>query len=119
MRVLLDECVPRQLRMDLLGHEVGTVAGKGWSGVKNGELLRRAQSEFDVLLTTDRGMEFQQNISPLEIALLVVAVGSNDVDVLRRYVPQILTTLDQIQIGEVRRVEARRPTSTAHSTTRP
>ena len=49
MRVLFDECVPRALRNDLPGHEVKTVAELGWAGVKNGELLRRAAAEFDLL----------------------------------------------------------------------
>ena len=55
MRVLLDECVPRALRNDLPGHEVKTVAELGWAGVKNGELLRRAAAEFDVLITVRNG----------------------------------------------------------------
>ena len=54
MRVLLNECVPRALRNDLPGHEVKTVAELGWAGVKNGELLRRAAAEFDLLITVDR-----------------------------------------------------------------
>ena len=53
MRVLLDECVPRALRKELSGHEVKTVGETGWAGVKNGELLRLAAKEFDLLLTVD------------------------------------------------------------------
>lgn len=53
MRVLLDECVPRPLREELPGHDVKTVAESGWSGAKNGELLRLAAQRFDVLLTVD------------------------------------------------------------------
>ena len=60
MRVLLDECVPRALRNDLPGHEVKTVAELGWAGVRNGELLRRAAAAFDVLITVDRNLEYQQ-----------------------------------------------------------
>jgi len=59
VRVLLDECVPRQLRSDIVGHDVRTVADMKWAGIKNGELLRRAAAEFDVFLTTDRNMESQ------------------------------------------------------------
>jgi hypothetical protein len=106
VRVLLDECVPRQLRNDLVGHHVQTVADRGWAGIKNGDLLRRAAAEFDVLLTTDRGMEFQQNLQSLSIAIVVVAVGSNDVDVLRPFVPKMVEALGGIQPGEVRRVTA-------------
>jgi hypothetical protein len=62
MRVLLDECVPRALRDDIPGHEVKTVAEAGWAGVKNGELLRLAAAQFDLLLTVDRSLEYQQNL---------------------------------------------------------
>ena len=61
MRVLLDECVPRALRDDIRGHEVQTVAEAGWAGVKNGELLRLAAAAFDVLITVDRNLEYQQS----------------------------------------------------------
>ena len=104
--MLLDECVPRQLRRDLIGHEARTVAEMGWGGIKNGDLLRQAAVHFDVLLTTDRNLEFQQNLPSFAIAVLVVAVGSNDVDVLRRFVPQLLDSLKGIQPGEVRHVHA-------------
>jgi hypothetical protein len=105
VRALLDECVPRQLRLELAGHDVPTVADMGWGGIKNGDLLRQAAAEFDVLLTTDRNMEFQQKPS-IAIALLVVEVGSNDIDKLRPFVPQMLDALTGIQRGEVRHVRA-------------
>ena len=57
MRVLLDECVPRALRNDLVGHAVTTVAEAGWAGVTNGELLRRAAGRFDLMITIDRNLE--------------------------------------------------------------
>ena len=72
MRVLLDECVPRTLREQLPGHEVKTVAQSGWTGVKNGELLRLAAERFDVLLTVDRNLEYQQNFLGAAVAVIVV-----------------------------------------------
>ena len=60
MRVLLDENLPVDLAAELVGHEPATVAGLGWRGVKNSELLSRAQNRFEVLLTMDRNLEFQQ-----------------------------------------------------------
>jgi len=72
MRVLLDECVPRGLRAELPGHQVKTVAEAGWAGVKNGALLELAATQFDVLLTVDRGLEYQQNFSRLAISVVVV-----------------------------------------------
>ena len=72
MRVPLDECVPRALRNDLPGHEVKTVAELGWAGVKDGELLRRAAAEFDVPITVDRNLEYQQSFEGLSLAVIVV-----------------------------------------------
>lgn len=102
--MLLDECVPRQLRRDLVGHGVRTIVEMGWAGTKNGELLKRAQSDFDVLLTTDQGFGFQQNLMSASIAVIVVAVGSNDINVLRPFVSQILEALDAAKPGELRRI---------------
>ena len=66
MRVLLDECVPRPLGHELTEHEVSTVQELGWSGTKNGELLRRtAEASFDVLVTTDQNLEHQKNLERL------------------------------------------------------
>ena len=62
MRVLLDENLPVDLAAELVGHQVTTVSGLGWQGIKNGELLQRAQGTFEVLVTMDRNLEFQQNI---------------------------------------------------------
>ena len=72
MRVLLDECVPRALRNDIPGHEVKTVAEVGWAGFKNGDLLRLAAAEFDVLITVDRNLEYQQIFEGLSLAVIVV-----------------------------------------------
>lgn len=57
MRVLLDECVPRQLRRELPGHDVRTVQEMGWTGTENGALLHLANGRFDVLLTVDQRIE--------------------------------------------------------------
>jgi hypothetical protein len=71
MRVLLDECVPKRLRAELTGHAVRTVAEMGRSGIKNGQLLQRAATEFDCFLTVDRNLQFQQRIDALPLAVLV------------------------------------------------
>lgn len=60
MRVLLDECLPRKLKQDLANHEVLSVTERGWSGVENEELLKLAQAEFDVFLTIDQNLKYQQ-----------------------------------------------------------
>ena len=63
MRLLLDEHLPVGLSAEFHGHGVDTVSGRGWTGIKNGELLRRMTGQYDVLVTMDRGIEFQQRLS--------------------------------------------------------
>jgi hypothetical protein len=101
MRVLLDECVPRALRAELLGLEVRTVAEMGWAGVKNGELLQLAARHFDLLLTVDRNLEYQQNFAALALAVIVVHAPSNDVAVLRPLIPAVLVAISKIKPGMV------------------
>jgi hypothetical protein len=104
MRVLLDECVPRALRNDLPGHEVKTVAEVGWAGVKNGELLRLAAAAFDVLITVDRNLEYQQSFEGLSLAVIVVHASSNDVTVLRPLMPAVAAAIAQTRPGVVTHV---------------
>lgn len=104
MRVLLDECVPRGLRRDLHGHEVTTVAEAGWAGVKNRKLLKLAATRFDLLLTVDRNMEYQQDFSGLAIAVIVVHAPSNDIDVLRPLMPAVLAVIPETKPGQATHV---------------
>lgn len=104
MRVFLDECVPRALRTELPGHEVKTVAETGWAGVKNGALLQFAATRFDVLLTVDRSLEYQQNFSGLTIAVIVIDAPSNDIEVLRPLMPKVLEALTKAKPGVVTHV---------------
>jgi PIN like domain len=99
--VLLDECVPRALRKELRGHEVMTVAEVGWAGVKNGELLQLAARQFDLLLTVDRNLEYQQNFIGSALAVIVVHVPSNDVAVLRPLMPAVLAAVSETKPGKV------------------
>ncbi|MDT0631273.1 hypothetical protein RQM47_05160 [Rubrivirga sp. S365] len=88
IRVLLDENVPRKLKRHLEAEAV-TVPERGWGGVKNGRLLHLAAAEFDVLLTMDRGIEHQQNLSGIDLCLIVLSAASNDIDDLLPLVPSI------------------------------
>ena len=74
--MLLDECVDRRLAADIQGHDVKTVPEAGWASLKNGDLLSRAQHEFDVLVTTDRNLPFQQDLSRFSIAVIVLRAQS-------------------------------------------
>jgi len=101
MRVLLDECVPRALRRELAGHEVKTVGEAGWAGVKNGTLIGLAARAFDVMLTVDRNMEYQQDFSGVLLSVVVIHAQSNDIAVLRPLVPEILVAISKAQPGVV------------------
>jgi uncharacterized protein DUF5615 len=72
VRVLFDQGVPVPLREHLRGHDVRTAFDLGWSQLSNGELLARAEKEFDVLVTTDRNLQHQQNLSGRRLAILVL-----------------------------------------------
>jgi hypothetical protein len=75
MRVLLDECVPRKFKDSLPGHDCCTVPEEGLAGKKNGELLALAESAgFQVFLTLDRGIEYQQNLHPRTIAVVIIEI---------------------------------------------
>jgi hypothetical protein len=104
MRVLLDECVPRALREELPGHEVTTVAEAGWAGAENGVLLQLAAMRFDVLLTVDRSLEYQQTFSDLALAVIVSHAPSNEFAVLRPLMPAVLEALLTVELWVVTHV---------------
>jgi len=77
VKILLDECVDQRFRRDLVGHEVITVQEAGWAGKKNGELLALAAKTYQVFITVDRNLYFQQNFSAFSIAVLVLSARTN------------------------------------------
>jgi predicted nuclease of predicted toxin-antitoxin system len=89
MRLLLDESVPAKLRRRLPNHEVRTAVEMGWSGVKNGKLLALAGATFEAFVTVDKSMPFQQNLSALPIALVVLDSVSNELHALLPLLPQL------------------------------
>lgn len=105
IRVLLDENLPRKLKGSLKADAL-TVPERGWGGVKNGRLLRLAEAEFDVLLTMDRGIEYQQDLSGVDLCLVVLSAVSNDIDDLLTLVPRINDALAQAAPGLVLAVAA-------------
>ena len=102
MRILLDEDLPRRLGRLLTGHEPETVPRSGWSGVKNGKLLALAATRFDVFVTMDQNIEFQQNLATLP-------AHSNRLEHLEPLVQEILKELNHIQPKSLRRVKRRVP----------
>ena len=104
MRVLLDECLPRRLNRDLPGHEVRTAPEMGWASKRNGELLALAVGQFDVFLTADRNLSYQQDLSSFDIAIVVLVARSNRLDDLRPLVPRVLEMLPTAKRREVTRI---------------
>ena len=99
--MLLDECVDQRLASDITGHDVTTSPDAGWAGLTNGELLSRAQVEFDALVTVDRRLPFQQNLSRFSIAVVVLRGPSTRLEELRRLIPDLLTALPVAKPGAV------------------
>ena len=104
MRVLLDENLPRALAAELTGHYVSSVQAEGWSGTKNGALLRQAGEHFDALLSMDRGFSHQQNLRGLGLRILIIRAPSNRMIHLRPLVDGILQTLAAMSPGQLREV---------------
>lgn len=103
MKVLVDECVPFKLVRLLIGHEFTTAQTKGWGSYKNGQLLALAETEFDLFLSCDRNLEYQQNLKGRKIA--VVLLSTNHWPTLKRHFTIVQATLDGTQPGEFRAVE--------------
>ena len=104
MRILLDECLPRDLKFDLAGHHAATVGDMGWAGIKNGKLLTIAEQEFDVFLTADRSIEYQQDMRKRRNVLVVLLAPDTKVETLRPLVPAFLKALENIAPGVVTHV---------------
>jgi predicted nuclease of predicted toxin-antitoxin system len=101
VKLLLDECLDWRLRRDLPGHEVKTVQEMGWDGVKNGRLLALAEREFQVFITVDRNLSFQQNVPHFSIAVIVLAAQSIRLVHTRPLMPKLLALLPSLQPGQV------------------
>ena len=104
MRILIDECLDWRLCRALINHECSSVRDAGWEGITNGRLLEQAEKQFDVFLTGDRNLRFQQNISRLAIAVIVLEAQSTRLADTVPLIPQVLSTLSMIQPGDVIRI---------------
>jgi predicted nuclease of predicted toxin-antitoxin system len=90
VRVLLDECLPRRLKRELVGHETRTAPEMGWASKRNGELLALAVGRFEVFVTADRNLSYQQDPSAFDIAIVLLVARSNRLEDLRALVPRLL-----------------------------
>ncbi len=97
MRVLLDEMLDRRLKRLLPeGVEVVTVRERGWDAMKNGELLASAEKEFDLLLTTDRGISHQQDLSRFDLTVVVLTAKSNRLPDLEPHVEEVSRLIEEL-----------------------
>ena len=110
MRLLLDESVPAKLRRSLPGHAVRTVVELGWSGVKNGKLLALAATQFDVFVTVDKNLPFQQNLATLPVSVIVLDSLSNELHALLPLMPNLARALSALQACAYAIVQAGVPT---------
>jgi predicted nuclease of predicted toxin-antitoxin system len=103
MNVLVDECAPKALKTFLTkhGHECRTVQEAGWSGKENGELLALAETKFEVLVTVDTNLRYQQNLAGRRIAIVVLQSSSNRLEHLGPYFPACVLALEKIKPGEI------------------
>jgi len=105
MKLLLDECVPRKLGTYFSGYDCRTVPEEGMAGKKNGELLTWAdKAGFQVFLTLDRGIQYQQNLRPETIAVVIIRSKSNRLADLLQHVPDILRLLESIEPGQLAKI---------------
>ena len=104
MKLLLDECTPRRLRRDFPGHEVFTAEDVGLKGLTNGDLLRAAAAQFDVLITVDRKLSFQQNIAASEIAVVVLIAKPNRYPEPKLLTPKVLEALETVHAEQTVRI---------------
>jgi hypothetical protein len=104
-RVLLDECVDVRLSSELGNHDVRTVVQQGWRGKKNGELLRLAAAHFDVFITIDKNLPFQQTISQLRLGVICLTLPGDEFDDIRALTPRLRHAVMKIKPGQVMRLE--------------
>ncbi len=101
MKVLLDECVDWRLMREIVGHDVNTARQMGWTTIKNGALLALASQHFDVFVTVDRNLVFQQNLEGLSIAVIVLRAHTNRLADLSPLVPELMAAIESAAPGTV------------------
>ena len=103
MRILFDECVPWPMHRLLTGHSCTSVPTQGWSGIKNGELLQRAEGEFDLFITSDQNIRYQQNLAGKLIAIL--ELSTNDLRRIQASRTLIVEAIEKIKPAEFQHLD--------------
>lgn len=105
IRILLDECLPKKLKRELQDYTVATVQEMGWAGKKNGELMRVARGHFDVFLTADQNLQYQQNLAYAAVGVIVLVAPNNRIEMLKPLIPKVDVVLTSIKAGDVVSIE--------------
>ena len=105
MRILLDHCVPKRFGRLLIGHEVRTTFDMGWAALTNGVLLSRCSESFDVFLTVDQNLQFQQNLAALPVPVIILVTSDNRLPTLEPFAPAVIRVLEQPIVRELIRIE--------------
>jgi hypothetical protein len=98
VKIIIDECVPHIVKKRLPQREIKTVQEMGWAGVKNGELLKLVEAEFEIFITSDKNLRYQQNLQNRKIAILLLP--SNQIPVVKNLLPQIDEELERIKSSD-------------------
>lgn len=101
MRLLIDECLPRKIKFLFSGHDCTTVREAGFGSKENGELLALAEGTFDVLVTIDKNIRYQQNMIGRAISILIIRTKTNDLSDIEPQIPAALAALVRIQPGQI------------------
>ena len=102
MRILLDECVPWPMHRLLASHSCTSVQAEGWAGIRNGDLLQRAEAHFDLFITADQNLRYQQNLADRKLAIL--ELSTNDLRRIQAASPLIQETIENIRPDEFKRL---------------
>lgn len=105
MRVLLDECIDWRFARDITGHDVRTVRQMGWTGVKNGELLALAAGQFEVFITLDSNLPYQQRTDRIQVAIIILRPKSSRLSEVRLLTPSLLAALPQMSRGTIKLID--------------
>ncbi len=100
-RVIIDECLPRRLRTILPEHDVVTVPEAGFAGLKNGKLLKEISGNFDVFLTIDANLEYQQNLSSIDFGIVVIHSKTNRLSDIEPFSDEISAAVSEIEAGQI------------------
>jgi hypothetical protein len=100
-RVLLDECLPKKLKHEFVNCDVSTVTEMGWAGKKNGELMNAAGGHFDIFITADQNLRYQQNMAYAEVGVIVLVIRNNRIETIMPLMPQIQKEITSVTAGQV------------------